>query len=256
MSTVTRPRGRHPAYVYWGRRIMVLLTALAMVYFVAHALGGSSSGDDDPEGRATVVAGTPTGSPTSTAPRPYGPVGVATGGASGVTTTTPSGKPTGTAPPVVLAPPTGPCALDEITVTPTIETAPAGRPVPLTLQLTGMRPACTFVVSSRTLAARVISGSDRIWTSQQCPRSIAQQTVVVRSAVPTTVTVRWSGRRSDQGCSRSTSWALPGYYHLTASVIGSEPGDKQFRLVSPPRPVVTKTIKPKPVKKATATPTR
>ncbi|MBO9522506.1 MAG: hypothetical protein J7518_13285 [Nocardioidaceae bacterium] len=253
MSTVTRPRGRHPASVYWARRIMVVLTALALVYLGARALGGGSgngSGNGSAGGsgdQAEVVAGKASGSPTSTtsqAPRPIGPVAVATAG--GVVTRAPSGTPTGTAPPVVLAAPTGPCSLDEISVTPTIATAPAGRPVPLTLQLTGMRPACTFVVSSRTLAAKVISGKDRIWTSQQCPRSIRQQSVVVRSAAPTTVTVSWSGRRSDPGCTRSTSWALPGYYHVTAAVIGSEPGDAQFRLTSPPRPVVTKTVTPKP----------
>jgi len=65
-----------------------------------------------------------------------------------------------------------------------------------------------------------------------------------RSAEPTTVTVSWSGRRSDEDCSRSTAWALPGYYHVVAAVIGSEPNDAQFRLGSPPRPVVTKTAKP------------
>lgn len=251
MSTLTRPHGRHPAAVYWGRRTMVLVTALAMVFFVAKALGGGSGGSGGSagsEGRAAVAAARSTGSsgPTtaSQAPRLSGPVGVVTTG--------PIAKATGTAPPIVLAAPTGPCALDEITVTPTMSSAPAGRPVPLTLELTGMRPACTFVVSARSLAARVVSGSDRIWTSQECPRAISQRTVVVRSAVPTTVTVTWSGRRSDPGCSRSTDWALPGYYHLTAAVIGSEPGDTQFRLTSPPRPVVTKTIQPKNKKPARA----
>jgi hypothetical protein len=241
MTTPTRPRRRLPARVYWVRRTLVLLTALALVFAIGRMLGGSG-GSGSGADQATV-----TGSRTSTSPSKtpnttpsYGPLGV--------TTTTPSAKPTGTAPPVVLAEPTGPCALDEITVTPTITSAPAGRPVPLTLQLTGMRPACTFVVTTRSLAVRVTSGSDRNWTSQQCPRAIRTQTVTVRSAAPATITVDWSGRRSDETCSRSAGWALPGYYHLTAAVIGSEPGDAQFRLTSPPRPVVTKTIKPKPKK--------
>jgi len=251
MTSKTRPRRRYPARVYWVRRVLVLSTALALVFAIGRVLTGSSDGDGSGGDSAAVVANqSPSSSVTTTAPVPFGPVGVST--------VTPSGKPTGTAPPIVLAEPNGPCGLDEITVTPVISTAPAGRMVPLTLQLTGMRPACNFVVSSTSLAARVTSGKDRIWTSQQCPTSIQTRAVVVRSATPTTIVVRWSGRRSDDKCSRSTTWALPGYYHVTAAVIGSEPGAVQFRLTSPPRPVVTKTIQPKKPKgkqTAGATPT-
>ena len=39
--------------------------------------------------------------------------------------------------------------------------------------------------------------------------------------------------------------AMPGYYHVTAAAVGSEPGEAQFRLGLPPRPVVTKTAHPK-----------
>jgi hypothetical protein len=152
---------------------------------------------------------------------------------------------TATGNPVVLAAPTGPCAIDEITVTPTVPKATAGGRVNLVLELTGIRPACTFSVSSRTVVAKVISGKDRIWSTQDCPRAITAASVVVRSAVPAQVILSWSGRRSDDQCSRSTSWALPGYYHLTAAVIGSEPGEMQFKLGVPPRPVVTKTAQPK-----------
>ena len=116
--------------------------------------------------------------------------------------------------------------------------------VDLVLELTGVKPACTFSVSSRTVVAKVTSGKDRIWSSQDCPRSIKPTSVVVRSGDPAKVVVSWNGRRSDEDCSRSTAWALPGYYHLTAAVIGSVPADTQFRLSAPPRPVITKTAKP------------
>lgn len=241
---MTRPRGRHPARVYWVRRTLVVCTALALVFAFTKMLGGgggssTGGGSQSGTGGSALAAGAHTSPSASSSGSalPYGPVGV--------TTPAPTGKATGSAPTVALAVPTGPCALNEITVTPTLGTAPAGREVPLTLSLTGMRPACTFAVSPNTLAVRVTSGSNRIWTSQQCPSSIPTETVTVRSAAPTTVTVQWSGRQSDEVCSRSTSWALPGSYDLNAAVIGSEPGDVQFQLVSPPRPVVTKTIKPK-----------
>lgn len=237
MRTVVHPRGRLPARVYWFRRSLVLLTALALVFAIGRLLNGSGPGPA--ADRATVTASSPTPTPTPTrgvaGPVPLRPA--ATGRTVG-----PSSAP------AVLAAPSGPCALDEITVTPTVPTAAAGKPVDLVLELTGIKPACTFSVSSRTVVAKVTSGKDRIWSTQDCPRSIRPAGVVVRSAQPTKVVVSWSGRRSDDQCSRSTAWALPGYYHVTAAVIGSEPNDAQFRLGVPPRPVVTKTVKPEVTK--------
>jgi hypothetical protein len=238
MRTVVHPRGRLPARVYWFRRSLVLLTAFALVFAIGRMLGGS--GGPAPVERATVTATTPSATPTRgiAGPVPLQPA----------TTGQPAPRqPSAT--PVVLAAPTGPCALDEITVTPTVPTATALSRVDLVLELTGVKPACTFSVSHRTVVAKVTSGKDRIWSSQDCPRSIKPASVVVRSGEPAKVVVTWNGRRSDESCSRSTAWALPGYYHVTAAVIGSEPTDSQFRLSAPPRPVITKTAKPHAKKK-------
>jgi hypothetical protein len=236
MRTVVRPSGRLPARVYWFRRSLVLLTALALVFAIGRLLNGSTGGSSADTARVTASKPSPTVSRGVAGPMPIQPTTTAA--------TTKAGRPSPTGTPVVLAAPTGPCALDEITVTPTVPTAVAGGEVDLVLALTGIKPACTFTVSSNTVVAKVTSGKDRIWSSQDCPASIKEASVVVRSAEPTMVTVSWSGRRSDEDCSRSTSWALPGYYHVIAAVIGSEPSDAQFRLGSPPRPVVTKTAKP------------
>jgi hypothetical protein len=199
-------------------------------------LGGSGSGtpDDTAAISATKTSTTPSPTPGVAGPQPLAPA--------------PTGKaaqPSPTGNPVELAVPSGPCAVDEITVTPSVPTALAAGRVDLVLQLTGIRPACTFSVSSRTIAARITSGKDRIWSTQDCPSAVKATMVVVRNAEPTTVVVPWSGRRSDEDCTKSTAWALPGYYHLTAAVIGSEPGDTQFRLQLGPREVITKTAKPK-----------
>lgn len=244
MTSVTNPRGRQPARVYWVRRAAVLVTVLLLVFAVGRLLVGGG-GSDDP---TAVTAGdhsspttptTPSSTPTSAAP--IGPVPAGTTPA-----TTPVKKPS-TAPPVKLAEPTGPCAVDEVTVAPEAMSARvAGTRIPMVLELTGIRPACTFHVSPETVAVRVNSGNDRIWSSQDCTASIRPQTVVVRSATPAKVVVHWSGRRSDDECSRSTAWALPGYYKVTSAAIGSEASDARFQLVSPPRPVVVQTITPSP----------
>ena len=226
--------------------MLVLATALALVFAIGRLLGGSGSGSTPPAASAEIAAAQPSQTPTLgvAGPQPLQPATTGKG-------TGPGATPAGQA--AALAVPSGPCAVDEITVTPSVPQATAGGRVDLVLQLTGIRPACTFSVSSRTLAAKITSGKDRIWSTQDCPSAVRAAAVVVRSAEPTQVVVPWSGRRSDEDCSRTTSWALPGYYHLVASVIGSEPGDTQFKLQLAPRQVITKTAHPKVKKKSKGT---
>lgn len=235
MTASTRPRGRLPARVYWFRRALVLGTVLAVVFAGVQALAGSDPG---PEQQAESAAAT-TPEPTPD-PAPVGPVPAKTGAAA---------PKTGAA---SLPDPDGPCAVDQVTVTPTMTKATAGRTVALVFQLTGVEPACTFAVSRRTLVAKVVVGSKRIWSTQDCPSSIPTGTVVVRSGTPTVVKVAWNGRTSDGTCSQTAPFALPGSYRVIGAAIGSEPSADQFTLVAPERPVVVKTVTPKP--KATGSP--
>jgi hypothetical protein len=151
-----------------------------------------------------------------------------------------------------LIAPTGDCAADEVSVLPSVPQAAAGRPIVVHLTLKGTQPACTFEVSPDSLVVKITSGTDRIWSSQDCPRAVPKTSVVVRSGLPADVPITWSGRRSDDGCSNATSWAMPGFYHVYAAALGSAPADLQFEVTFPKRGVVTKTAKPK---KPTATPT-
>jgi hypothetical protein len=240
MTTSRRPVRRLPARVYWFRRALVLGSVFGMVFVGAHLLG-SGGGKPDSATPAASVGKAKAGANGG----PVGPLPLAG----------PSATATGTPPAAALAEPSGPCDLNDITVTPVTDDLFAGRTVGLTLQLTGVQPACTFQVSSQTLVAKVVHGDDRIWTSQQCPGAIPKQSVVVRSAQPTTVQVSWSGRRSDDTCSRTTSWAVPAAYRVVAAVVGSEPADAVFHLKTPPQAVVTKTVTPKPAKAKTTTPT-
>ena len=122
----------------------------------------------------------------------------------------------------------------------------AGRPVVFAMRLTTVAaPACVWDLSARSLAVKVTSGSDRIWSTQDCGDAVPKQSVVVRKDQPATVGVGWSGQRSDSGCTRSTAWAEPGYYHVVAAAFGAEPTDLQFVLQAPPRPTITATPKPK-----------
>lgn len=143
-----------------------------------------------------------------------------------------------------LPEPTGPCEAGDVVVTPeVVGSANAGSPVTFRLDVTTREtPACTYRVSARTVAVKVVSGSDRIWSSQDCPAAIPEVDVVARTKVPGVAEMRWRGQRSDSGCTRTTPWALAGWYHVQAAAFGAEPTSTQFEL----RPAVAPTITPEP----------
>ncbi|MDX6357425.1 MAG: hypothetical protein QOH37_479, partial [Nocardioidaceae bacterium] len=143
-------RGRLPARVYWVRRLMVLGIALLLVVGIAKMLGGSSDASSGPD-RATQVADT--SSPDTTGPS---------------TTTGRAGhhhrahlKVT----PSPVAMPSGPCADNDVAITPSVPHPIAGSDIDLVLDISTITsPACDWTLSGRTLALKITSGPDLIWT--------------------------------------------------------------------------------------------
>lgn len=240
--SVTRPRGPLPARVYWVRRLLVLGVAFGLVLGISRLLGGGSDSNAEPSPQPAAVessAGSPTASSTA---------GAMPGGA----TETPKKGAKVRVPP---ASPTGPCQDSDVRVAPAMEkTAYAGGDVTLTLELSTIdSPACNWKVSAESVAVRLSSGSDRIWSTQDCPNAVPEEPVVLRSAEVVLVDVTWSGRRSDSECSRSTQWAEPGYYHVAAAAMGAEPADEQFELMPPAPVTITPTPTPNPKTKGSPT---
>jgi hypothetical protein len=234
-----------PRRVYWFRRGLVLVVALALVWGVAHLLGSGGGADSGSGSTARPVAAAASSSAlTTTAAAPVSAPPQAVTSARAPTKKQRRAAATAAATP--LTPPEGPCSAGDITVEPTVKgNAYAGRSTVFTLSLTSrVSPACTFTVTAQTVVLRLTSGSDRIWSTQECPGAVGKQSVVVRRDVPATVAVAWNGQRSDTDCTRSTAWAQPGYYHATAAVFGAAPTDEQFELQPPPRPTVTATPSP------------
>lgn len=248
MSSMTR--GPLSAGVYWRRRLAVLSVAVLLVVGIARILGGGSDGSSDDDGRASL-ADAPVSSGTPSATPSAGPTAPATStgkpgkkGKPGEVTSSPV-APTSTAP--VLAVPDGPCVDSDVAVTPEVTEAIGGpdHGVVISLEVRSVTDeACTWKVSASSLAVKITSGNDDIWSSRECPRAIAAQQLTVRRAVSATVTLTWNARRSDEDCSRLTEWALPGWYHVSAAAIGGEPSEVQFELLAPQPGVVTETVDP------------
>lgn len=231
-------RGPLPARTYWVRRVMVLGTALLLVFAIGRMLGGGSDGSDGDD-TARLSAESPTSSAPSTTGTSTAPTATAT------RTKKPRKGRTSEAP--VLAAPTGPCVGSDVVVEPRVRNAVAGRDVLVGLQLrTISSEACTWRVSPETLTLKITSGEDRIWSSRDCPRAIVRRDVIVRKAVTTKVGVIWSdAKRSDaDGCTALTEWAMPGWYHATAAALGGEPSDLQFELTTPTAATITRTATP------------
>ncbi|WP_121253162.1 hypothetical protein [Nocardioides ferulae] len=235
MTSLTR--GPLPASVYWRRRLIVFGGPLALVIVLAQVLGGSSDGSSSDPGSATVVAADATGSGATESP-------------SATPTQKKARKPgrrKSKEPEPVLAEPEGRCSGADISVTPEVDGAVAGRDVALTLGLRTLEsPACLWKVSPDNLTLKITSGPDFVWSSQQCRRAVPRREVVVRNNATTPVEIVWEeAKRSDDDCSGLAGWAMPGWYHAIAAALGGEPTDVQFELETPPAPQVTKTAKPK-----------
>ena len=242
--------GPLPARVYWVRRLMILGTAVLLVVAIARMLGDgsdASSGDGDAASLSADSSSAP-GAGSSSGPASVGPSATATKASPRAAVTT-SAAPT-------LAVPVGRCQDSDIAVTPKVDNGVAGRDVTIALQLRTMTAeACTWRVSHDAVTLAVTSGKDAIWNSRSCPHAIPRRDVVVRKAATTTVAVVWKqAKRSDADCSSRTTWALPGWYHVTAAALGGEPSDLQFELKTPTAATVTVTARPKQQPKSTKRP--
>ncbi|HEX5861337.1 MAG TPA: hypothetical protein VFY58_05815, partial [Nocardioides sp.] len=205
MSGLTR--GPLPARTYWMRRVMVLGTAVLLVFAIARVLGAGSDASSPPQAqeRARTVAAAPTATVTlpTTSPATARPA-------------RPSEKKTRTP----LPEPEGTCEDEDVAVTPSVEDPVAGSDVRIDLELrTIVAEACTWEVTPDSLTLKITSGDDEIWTSRHCPRAIDREEVTLRRDHTTTVDVTWDARRSDEECSELTSWALPGWYHVAAAAL-------------------------------------
>jgi hypothetical protein len=234
MSGKTRGR-RLPARVYWVRRLMVLGIATLLVVGIGKMLGGSSDGSSGDDTAQNVAAA----SQHTQDPVPSSP-------ATGEDAT--SGKHHGKQaddPVTPVAMPSGACAASDVAITPSVPDPVAGGDISLVLDISSLNtPACTWTMSGKTLALKITSGNDLIWTTTECARAIPQQDMVLRQAQPTRVKLTWDARRSEPGCPVQTAWALPGTYHLHVAALAGQPQDVTFLLTTPSPAELTKTAHP------------
>lgn len=185
MSNVMHPAGPEGARVYWIRRLIVIAVAIGLIalLWAFFARDGKSSSS----GQRTVA---PTSSTTSA------PAGVGNCAAASL----------------------------QLTLTASAQAYAAGQTPSFTLTATNTsKAACTLTMSDPSRQVVITSGSDRVWSSADCPATAppASPLVLVGAGVNVSATLTWDRSRSAQGCAAGLATPRSGTYKAAASLLGA-----------------------------------
>jgi hypothetical protein len=219
--------GSLPSTVYWRRRAIVLGAVLLLIVLTVWACGGS--GDASP----TPTAHQRSASPQQTGDDRYNAMAHGTTAASPSSPGTASRSPASRSPdPTATSPapsPTGPpptCPDGQLSVVTALDggSAPAGSypRLRLTIGNTGKGP-CTRDIGADQQELRIMQGSKRIWSSDDCDASHGKDVRLFQPGVRVTFTLAWDGKTSSAGCHRARTVVPPGSYQVVGRV-GSKTG--------------------------------
>jgi hypothetical protein len=243
MGTVLHPVGPEPARTYWIRRAVILAAVLIVVIIVMAVVitsNGSAAADDPPPGDPSLSA-TPTSS-TEVSPATITPTPMVTATPTDTATPLPTGSQSPTSTPSALARRASPRP------TPTKIAPVACRPAQLRATLTGKqrlkpkapntfalslingaRVSCVLTVNAKNFELKIYSGTDRIWSSNDCARLVRPTTKTLASQQALEWKMTWNGRRSRAGCRLRPEIPKPGTYFATSQYAGAAP--VQLRMI-------------------------
>lgn len=203
-------RQQLPARVYWVRRALVLVVlgiVVLVVWLVVQAMGGPAA---------------PAAAPTTA--RPSGTAAPAT------PRTTP--KPTSTSTPYPGGVTDCPSADVAVTIVPAAPSFAAGVSPTFTLTITNNGGAACLVDAGDTHRAIVVtSGTDRIWSNQDCAAAGSDpRTLLLAPKQTDTTQLAWNRVRSAQGCPSGLPAPAAGTYVATFSAGGATGAPAVFTL--------------------------
>jgi hypothetical protein len=203
VSTVIHPTGPQSPGVYWVRRAVVLLVLIVLLLGVRWLLTGrggdgtpaaSPSGSSSPS--STPAATSASAKPTSASPKP--------------SATSASAKPSSTA---VTA-----CTKSQLAVTASTDAAsyPTGSTPRLRMKIENTSSkACTRDIGAPQNELLIVSGTTRVWSSDDCNPGGTAQVVTLAPGQSYSVSVTWLGHLSQKGCPANQPIAGKGTYKLT-----------------------------------------
>lgn len=194
-----QPLGPLPASTYWRRRLALLAVLVLLLLLALKACGGS-----DPKPQS--LAG-PSPSPSAIVKASLKPAAQ------------PSASPAQPSPSPSPAAPK-PCSDSVLQVTTVADAASynsgAAPRFTLTVRNTGT-VACTRALGPDAVELRVLSGEDRIWSSDDCNDAKGQGVLTLPAGQGRATIVQWPGKRTKPGC-QIGAVAQPGTYRVIARV--------------------------------------
>jgi hypothetical protein len=208
MALHWRPVGPEPAQTYWLRRAVVAAAVLLVVVLLLQLLQLLSGGDD--EDRLAQSGPTASASPGTTP----GPVPTPGASASAGASATPDPSASATA--------SATACTDEVLQVQAAaddESYAVGEQPRLELRITnsGATP-CSRDVGQAAVELQVVSGDDRIWSSDDCAPGGEPELTVLQPGAVETSTVTWPGTRSLPGCQGDDEPADAGTYRVIGRV--------------------------------------
>ena len=197
---------RLPARVYWVRRAFVLVVLALVVTLVVVLVRAITGGSDD------NGAVPPQPLTTTTAPPP-----------------SPSTSPTSTLPGGITDCPAGDLALTVVADAPTFA---AGVSPTFTLTITNKGATSCLVDAGDTHRSVVLtSGTDRVWSNQDCaPADADPRTLLLAPGMTDTTSLAWNRERSAPGCTDGLPTPGAGTYVATFAVGGAQAAPAPFVL--------------------------
>jgi hypothetical protein len=195
--------GPRPATVYWVRRIAALVAVLGVLRLLAHSCAGGSGGGQRPTAGGTSHPPTPTPTPsTSTSPRPPQHTRLAA------------------------------CTRRQLHVTATTDstTYAAGVQPQLRAVVRNSGAACRYDPAPSQRSWRIASGTDQIWTTDDCHRSAQASKARLAAGHTITYALTWDRHRSVKGCASPGAAAQAGTYRLYVTVMGAASAPAVFHL--------------------------
>ena len=235
MSTVLHPVGPEPEETYWARRVAVLI-ALVVVAGLVVALVVNATRAGSAVSAAPVpppVTAPPADSPSPSATPSASPSASGSGSPSASSTPSPSASTKPKATPKPKPTPTGPVACEPEELRATLTGKQRLKPeqgTTFTLSLiNGSATACVVSVTPENFELKLYSGTDRIWTSDDCAKAIEPRKATVKAEDAVEWTMAWDGQRSRAGCGSRPEVPRPGTYFATAQLEGAKP--VQLRMI-------------------------
>ena len=83
--------------------------------------------------------------------------------------------------------------------------------------INGSSKACYLKVASSNYTLTVVSGKDKIWSTEDCPAAVPAQSRKLASQKSLDWKITWNGQRSGSGCSKERQSPKAGYYWAIAN---------------------------------------